>query len=143
VIGVGRYMLNMGVIEMVTRAIIARMVGNDRDPIFAADLDARVRYIRKRFPRADLGEHKRAMKNFSVALKLVGFRNAIAHSGLILHSTDNSPPQKLGLFNITVKSNKNFAEIISIEELNGRVEESAKLGGIMLLMQERTDWIIH
>jgi hypothetical protein len=136
-------MLNMGVIEMVTRAIIARMIGNDSDPIFVAGLDARLRFIKKRFPRTNLIEHKRAMKNFNVALKLIGFQNSVAHSGLILHSSDHSPPQKLGLFNITVRSKKNFAEIISIEEMNGRVEESAKLGGIMLLMQERTDWIVQ
>jgi hypothetical protein len=47
---VGRYILNMGALEMATRLIIARIEGTDAVAIFSDDLSARIGFVRKRFP---------------------------------------------------------------------------------------------
>jgi len=49
VVMVGRYVLNMGAVEMATRLIIARLAGTDTAPIFSDDLSTRIGFIRKRF----------------------------------------------------------------------------------------------
>jgi hypothetical protein len=49
----GRYILNMGAVEMATRLIVARITGIDQDPMFSQKLARRLQYIRARFPRTD------------------------------------------------------------------------------------------
>lgn len=60
---VGRYLLNMGSLEMATRLIIVKIAGGDTVPVFSDNLAARISYIRKRFPRTDQVKHSEAMKN--------------------------------------------------------------------------------
>jgi hypothetical protein len=57
VVMVGRYVLNMGALEMATRLIIAHIEGTDTTPIFSDDLSTRIGFIRKRFPREDAARH--------------------------------------------------------------------------------------
>ena len=45
----GRYILNMGALEMATRLLIARITGGDKHPVFSDDLAARLGFLRKRF----------------------------------------------------------------------------------------------
>lgn len=88
---VGRYMLNMGVIEITPRLLIARMQGTDGTAV-NADLDSRIGFIRNRFPRGDEARHKWAMNALSAASKHAGFRNIVAHSPLAFtgHPEDGS-----------------------------------------------------
>jgi hypothetical protein len=135
VIMVGRYILNMGAVEMATRLLVARITGGDRDPIFVDDLAARIGFIRKRFPRGDTALHARAMNTFEVALKHTGFRNVVAHSPLAVSGQPDGTFNIQGIMNITPKSKDTIAQLVSLEELKGRVNESAALGRSLLDMQ--------
>ena len=138
---VGRYMLNMGVIEITTRLLIARMQGTYGTAVVNADLDARIRFIRKSFPRGDEARHKWAMNALGAARKHVGFRNIVAHSPLAFtgHPEDGSrirlqvdgSSRIQGILNVT----SNPPELISLEELTGRVNESARVARDLMEME--------
>jgi hypothetical protein len=132
---VGRYILNMGVVEMATRLLIDRIEGTDAVAIFSGDLDPRLGFIRKRFPRKDDDRHKWAMKVLQVAAKHAGFRNIVAHSPLLMASRADGSYEIMGIMNVTPKSRDNIAQLISLEELKGRVDESAVVGKQLLEMQ--------
>lgn len=136
VIMVGRFMLNMGAIETATRVIIHKIESKDSAPIFSDDLSARIGFIRKRFPRENHDRHKWAMNALEVSSKLSSFRNAIAHSGLVLSGSDDGDKHIHGIINFTPKNEINVAEIISLEELTNRVTESATAGKCLLEMQQ-------
>lgn len=135
VVMTGRYLLNMGAVEMATRLLIAQIVGNDTDPIFRDDLSARIGFIRKRFPRGNSARHKWAMHAFEVATKHTGFRNIIAHSPLAITGHEDGTFKIQGIIDLTPKDKTLAAQIISLEELTGRVNESAALGRQLLEMQ--------
>jgi hypothetical protein len=102
---VGKYILNMGAVEMATRQIIARTnSGKDQIPIFSADFAARLGYIRKRYPRTNKLLHSRAMKVFEVAEKHIGFRNIVAHSPIGVRGNADGTLGILGIVNVTPKS---------------------------------------
>ena len=136
VVLVGRYMLNMGAVEMGTRLLIVRLLGTDSAPIFQDDLAARIGFVRKRFPQADPARHKWAMNTFDVADRHAGFRNIIAHSPLAISSHEDGSLRIHGIMNLTPKDQKKAAELISLDELRGRVNESAALGRDILEMQQ-------
>ena len=136
VVLVGRYMLNIGAVEMATRLLIVKLLGTDSAPIFYDDLVARLGFVRKRFPRTNAARHKWAMNVFEVASKHAGFRNIIAHSPLAMSNHKDGSLRIHGIMNLTPKDQKKVAEIISLEELRGRVNESAALGRNILEMQQ-------
>ncbi len=131
----GRYMLNMGAIEMATRTIIASITGEDSAPIYNDDLAARIGFVRKRYPRSDKIKHSKAMNTFEVALKHTTFRNIVAHSPVVVAGAEDGTLTVLGILGLTPKSNENVGELISIEELEGRVNESSAVAKAMLDMQ--------
>jgi hypothetical protein len=133
---VGRYILNMGAFEMATRLLIVRITGGDNDPIFTHDLAARIGFIRKRFPRDDKAKHAWTMKVFDVALKHTGFRNVVAHSPLAISGQPDGTYKIQGILNVTPKSNDTIAQLVSLEELKGRVNESAAIAKGLLEMQK-------
>jgi len=135
VVLVGRYILNMGALEMATRIIIARIEGTDNAPIFGDDLAARIGFVRSRFPRHDTARHKWAMNAFDVAVKHTGFRNIVAHSPLVITGNADGTYHIHGIMNITPKSGDTIAQLISLEELTGRVNESAAVARQLLEMQ--------
>jgi hypothetical protein len=132
---VGRYILNMGAIEAATRVLIAWHERNDMASTMNADLPSRLGYLRSRFPRTPKERHSWAMRTFAVAAKHVGFRNAVAHSPLIITEHEDGSKRIQGIFNLTPNDEKKVGEVISIEELRGRVDESAQLGRLLLQMQ--------
>jgi hypothetical protein len=135
VVMVGRYILNMGALEMATRLLIARIEGTDRTPIFNDDLVARIGFVRKRFPREDGVRHKWAMNALDVASKHAAFRNIVAHSPLAITGQGDKTFRIQGIVNVTPKSNDTIAQLISLEELTGRVNESAVVARQLLEMQ--------
>ena len=136
VVMVGRYILNMGVLEMATRLLIARIEGTaDSAPIFNDDLAARIGFVRKRFPREDRNRHKWAMNVLDVASRHAGFRNIIAHSPLAITGHADGSYRIQGIMNVTPKSSDTIAQLISLEELTGRVNESAVVARQLLEMQ--------
>jgi hypothetical protein len=135
VVMVGRYMLNMGALEMATRLLIARVMGGDTDPIFADDLSVRIGFLRKRFPRENNERHSWAMNAFEVALKHSGFRNILAHSPLLIAGQADGTYKIQGIFNVTPKDPNNVGHLVSLEELKGRVTESAAVARGLLEMQ--------
>lgn len=132
---VGRYILNMGSVEMTTRLLISQIEGNDRSLVMAADLPSRLGYVRKRFPRADQQRHSWAMKVFDVVNKHVAFRNAVAHSPIVITGHEDGTRTVHGIFNLTPNNEHKAGELISLVELKGRVNESAAIGRSLLEMQ--------
>lgn len=132
---VGRYILNMGAVEACTRRLIAIHEANDRVLVMSHDLSSRLGFLRNRFPREPTARHSWAMDVFSVAVKHVGFRNVIAHSPLIITGHEDGSKHIQGILNLTPNDDKQAGELVGLEELRGRVNESAKLGELLLQMQ--------
>ena len=135
VVMVGRYILNMGALEMATRLLIARIEGTDSTPIFNDDLAARIGFVRKKFPREDVVRHKWAMNALNVASKHAGFRNIVAHSPLAITGQADGSYRIHDPLNVTPKNSDTIAQLISLEELTGRVTESAVVARQLLEMQ--------
>jgi len=135
VVMVGRYILNMGAIEMATRLLIAQIHGTDSAPIFSDDLSARIGFIRKRFPRSSAPRHKWAMNALDVTRKHAAFRNIVAHGPLAVVGHADGTFQIRGIINVTPKSKETVAQLVSLEELKGRVNESAVVARQLLEMQ--------
>lgn len=136
VVKVGRYMLNMGAIEAATRLLIVEILCTDIAPIFNDDLSARIGFIRKKFPRENNARHEWAMNALEVATKLAGFRNIVAHSPLAITGHADGTFRIQGIMNLTPKDKNNVADLISLQELNGRVDESALVARQLLEMQD-------
>lgn len=135
VVMVGRYMLNMGAVEMATRLIITCITATDQAGIFSETLTARLGYIRKRFPRTDKVLHERAMNTLRVAERHAGFRNAVAHSPIAISGHADGTFKIHGIMNVTPASKSTIFELVSLDELKGRVNESAAVAREMLEMQ--------
>lgn len=135
VVLVGRYILNMGTVEMATRLLIARIEGTDSTPIFADDLATRIGFIRKRFPRENQVRHKWAMNALEVASKHAGFRNIVAHSPLAITQNADGSFRIQGIMDVTPKNKDTIGQMISLIELEGRVNESAVFARQLLEMQ--------
>jgi len=109
--------------------------GTDSAPIFNDDLAARIGFVRKRFPHEDRVRHKWAMNALDVASKHAAFRNIVAHSPLAITGHADGSYRIQGIMNITPKSSSAIAQLISLEELTGRVNESAVVARQLLEMQ--------
>ncbi|WP_128513801.1 hypothetical protein [Tabrizicola thermarum] len=132
---VGRFIMNMGVVESATRLLIVEITGSDQDAIFSGDLAARIGYLRKRYPRNAAERHAQATKVFAVALKLCGFRNIIAHCPLVMTKREDGSFDIHGIISFTPKDHTKAGEIISLDELTRRIDESAKIAQELLKMQ--------
>lgn len=135
VVLVGRYILNLGAMELATRLIIVRIDGTDQVPVFSGALSARLGYIRKRFPRTDQARHERAMRTFDCAVKHTAFRNIVAHSPIAISGHADGTFKIQGIMNVTPNSTTTIAELITLDELKGRVNESAAVARDLLEMQ--------
>jgi hypothetical protein len=137
VIMVGRYMLNMGVAELATKNLIARLSASDAQLLENTDLPlaSRIGFLKKRFPRTDASRHQWAMNVFDIAEKHAGFRNSIAHSGLALSESEGELHIH-GILDIPKNAyREGGATLISLTELKRRVTESALVANDLLDMQ--------
>jgi hypothetical protein len=75
------------------------------------------------------------MAALEVAMKHTTFRNIIAHSPLLIAGLPDGSFQIGGIMNVTPKSPDNIVEIVSLDELRGRVNESAIVARHILEMQ--------
>ena len=128
-------MLNMGAGEATTRVIVVQIEGTDSSSVFSDELASRLRFIRSRFPRTAIDRHAWAMNVLTVALKLTVFRNIIAHSPLAISGTQDGKFHIHGIMSFTPKDAKNVGQLISLEELTGRVDESAGVAKQLMEMQ--------
>jgi hypothetical protein len=135
VVMVGRYVLNMGAAEWATRLLIERIDGTESE-VLDTDLVSRVGFIRKRYPRENRERHERAMRAFEVAKRHSGFRNIVAHSPLAISAQPDGSYLIQGIFNATPQVVVADAELVSLAELRGRVDESAALARQLLEMQD-------
>ena len=135
VVPVGRYILNMGALEVATRLIIVRIEGTDRTQIFRDDLTARIGFIRSRFPRGNQARHKWAMNVLDVAVRHAGFRNIVAHAPLMISSKPDGTTHINGLLDVASTNPNVLAQLITLEELKGRVDEAALVAKGVLEMQ--------
>ncbi len=116
---VGRYILDLGVIEMATREWIATMEGENA-PVMTATLAKRIEFIKVRLP----AKEARTMRVFEVAEKHTLFRNTVAHSPLVITGYADGSFHIHGLLDIPKKQP---SSIVGIDELRGRVDESSVL----------------
>jgi hypothetical protein len=133
VLQVGRYIMNMGALEHVTRELIHAMVPGNLD-VYNAPLDTRLGFLRKRFPREPVARHEWAMKVFAVAKQHVGFRNIVAHSPLHMLKLPNGKMHVAGIKSIDPKD-PNSGQLIGLDEIKGRVNESSTAAHALMEMQ--------
>lgn len=132
---IGKYIVNMGAIETTSRLIIANINNSDTVAIYKGALAKRLDYLKARYSKADVEKHNEAMAFFDVLSKHVSFRNIIAHSGIFNQKNEKGEIIPIGLMNFTPDDPEKIGEIISLEELRGRVNESASLGVKLLELQ--------
>jgi hypothetical protein len=75
------------------------------------------------------------MNALNVASKHAAFRNIVAHSPLAITSRADGSYRIQGIMNVTPKSTDTIAQLVSLEELTGRVNESAVVARQLLEMQ--------
>jgi hypothetical protein len=75
------------------------------------------------------------MNALEVARKHAGFRNIVAHGPLVITGDADGTYHIQGILNVTPKDDDKIAQLISLEELKGRVTESAVVARQMLEMQ--------
>ena len=136
VVMVGRYVLNMGAVEATTRQLISLHEQTDRAPDMNADLPSRLGFLKKHFPRGNPERHSWAMSIFIVANKHVGFRNIVAHSPLMITGHDDGSRHIRGILNLTPNHPDNVGQLVDLDEMRGRVDESAQLARLLLEMQD-------
>jgi hypothetical protein len=132
---VGKYMLNMGAIELTTRLIVVQITGSESDLNYSSELSLRIGFIKNRFPRHPIERHAWAMNVFKVGKKHADFRNIIAHGGLVMTVNQDGRMHIHGIMALTPKDRQNVGHLVSLEELTGRVDESAALGRQFMEMQ--------
>lgn len=136
VAAVGRFMLNMGVIEAETQLLIGEMTPQgDLSPVHSAELTARIGFIRNQFPREDNARHQWAMNTLQVAVKLARFRNIVAHSSLIVTDHADGSRRVQGLMDLTPRDKNKFGDLVELEELTTRVTESEAVARDLCEMQ--------
>jgi hypothetical protein len=126
---IGRFMLNMGAIEAASMYIDERIEDRALRQQGRKDLTSRLGFIRKHFPRTDKDRHSWAMNVLGIAVKIATFRDAIAHSPLVCSVSADGAKHIHGI--LDVKQN----QLISLEELKRRVDESARVASGLLEMQ--------
>jgi hypothetical protein len=75
------------------------------------------------------------MKALDVAARHAGFRNVVAHGPLAITRKADGTYHINGIVNVTPKDPKNLAQLVTLEELKGRVNESAIIAKLVLEMQ--------
>jgi hypothetical protein len=75
------------------------------------------------------------MNTLRIAERLTGFRNVVAHSPIAISGYADGTIKIRGIMNVTPTSNKTTAELVSLDELKGRVNESAAVAREMLELQ--------
>lgn len=131
---IGKYILNMGAIEMLSRVIIAKINETENVAVFSAPLGKRLEYLSVRLNINDIEKRERALALFDVLKNHLKFRNTIAHSGIIMNEI-NGEITTVGIMNFTPDDPENIGNIISIEELRGRVDEIANIANLFLELQ--------
>ena len=132
---VGRYILNMGVVDTATKLVIVSIDGNDKGKILNAELSDRLSYIRWRLPRKDRTRHEASMKALSVAEENIGFRDMLAHSPISITSKPDGTIKVQGIVNVDPSDKSTLYELVSLAKLRAKVDESAMLVGHFLAMQ--------
>jgi hypothetical protein len=111
---VGRYILNMGVLEMATREWIAETQG-EAVRVITAPLASRIEFIQKRFPRDDPKRYESAMMIFEVAVRHTQFRNTVAHSPLAITAHADGSFHIRGLLDVgappVLSQSMNFGDV--------------------------------
>ena len=132
---IGKYMLNLGAIESITRVLIADLNGTDQVPVYSAALAKRLDYLKIRYSNSDTEKYKKVMELFEIAQRHIKYRNIVAHSGIFYVDLPDGTKGMAGLVNFMPEDKNNIAEIISLEEMKGRVNESSNLASKLLELQ--------
>jgi hypothetical protein len=136
VAGVGRYILNMGAMEFATRLLIGFICTNIEAPILFSSLSTRLAFLKKRFPRSNESRYGTAMRTFDTSERHCAFRNIVAHSALQIGARADGTQLILGILNIQKSNGLVASELITLEELRGRVTESSLAAKHLLDMQD-------
>jgi hypothetical protein len=91
--------------------------------------------LKIKYSNKDSEKYQKVMNIFDVAQKHVKYRNIVAHSGIFYVDLPDGTKCMAGLVNFIPDDKNNIAEIISIEEMKGRVNESSNLATKLLELQ--------
>jgi hypothetical protein len=116
---VGRYILNMAVIEMASREWIASTQGESHH-MMHKPLAKRIEFMSARFPSGDTA----VTTIFECGQRHTVFRNTVAHSPLAITGHADGSFHIQGLLDIPKRGQP---ALITIAELKGRVIETAAL----------------
>lgn len=134
---VGRYILNMGVVEELTRVIIMRMTGKKEDQIINGDLSIRIRFIRGHYPRSDHSSHQEACRILDFAVAETSFRNIVAHSPVMYDGDPHSSESQIGgILNVMPRDKTREAELVSLAELQEHVGGAVALANDLNKMMD-------
>jgi len=131
---IGKFIANFGVVEL---TIIEMSDALSQDPILTklahrAMLNRRVEILKDQIEAANLeAEFQGSILNTLNILKLlIEFRNIIAHNPITFSFHEDDPSNAAlvsGILNMRPKNKKINAELVSSEELAGRVNESVAI----------------
>jgi hypothetical protein len=123
---IGTIMQNFGMLELLTIEIMAHFRRPpNRRKITRMHLQDRIKWICDNCESSLTAEAISALRS---AKLLCEVRNAIAHGALLLakgHPSDEIPTP-VGILNLRPKDEQLEAELISLEEIRGRIRELAK-----------------
>jgi hypothetical protein len=123
---VGRYILNMAVLEMASREWIATTQGESHH-MMHQPLAKRIEFMSARFPPSDSA----ITTIFECAQRHTVFRNTVAHSPLAITGHADGSFHIQGLLDIPKRGQP---ALVTIAELKGRVDEIAALANAFLKM---------
>ena len=137
---VGKLIHNFGMIEMQTYEWIAALQTDSMVLEMArrSKLRDRIEVVKKMIQRSQslASESKIEMvKLWSSVLPHANVRNIVAHSGVVIGFPNGDPTQSAtvkGVMNFKPRDKTKEAELISLEEINGSVNATARLAAALL-----------
>lgn len=137
---VGKLIQNLGMIEIQTYDWISAMQTDSMVLEIArrSKFRDRVEVIKKMIPRLEhisLEEQSTLLELWSSVLPHSEVRNLVAHSCVIMGFQNDDPTQPAivkGVMNLKPKDKAKEAELISVEEINGSVNATFRIGAALL-----------
>lgn len=142
---VGKLIQNLGMIEIQSHDWIASL---QTDPMVLelahrSKFRDRIEIIKKMVQRLEdvpSEEKARILELWSSVLRHSELRNQVAHSCVMMGFPNDDPTQPAfvkGVMNLRPRDKTREAELISVEEINGSVDASSRIGAALLEAAEK------
>jgi len=135
----GRLMLNLGYIEFLSYEWIGELQSDSMVTVLArrAKLRSRIDIVRKMIQRTDrLTEEAKNgyLDLWSEVLPHAEIRNIVAHNAVGMGFVEDNPAEEttaIGVMNLHPRDKNRDAELVSVEEINGSVNATARIAGAL------------